>query len=245
MRWTTLAVVAAMAVPAWAGSLSVGSGVQWYVASFPDLSGYIQQANETIRFVNDMGDVDGHVVPIDILRGGPGIVVSQSLGYPVGMGAQLLMLKGGVSTEGSWTRDGVEHDVELSLEIGLVAGLAQATLAFVGGLLEVSLAAGWGVAWLDHRCEFNLPAGGAIPFAPLPDESQYRTNGFVGQLGVRAMLPLRPGVALGTEGGLRFAPLGVPRADGEALDLSGDGVRDELSFSGVWVGLTVTLIFEL
>ncbi|MFO8034251.1 MAG: hypothetical protein R6U88_03680 [Candidatus Bipolaricaulota bacterium] len=252
MRWTILVVAAAIAAPGWAGTLSVGTGAQWYFSSFPDLAGYIQQADVTIGIVNESPEVEGEVDTIGELQGGPGVAISQAIGRPLGVGAQLVMLKAGVATKGTWEAGGEQFNVELSLDVGMLAGLAQVSLGFADGLLQVSLAGGWGVAWVDHYCDFdaldNLPGEWTIPFAPAADDSRYRSGGFVGQLGIRAALPLRPGLALGTQAGLRFAPFGVLHSDdseGQELDLSQDGAGDELDFSGVWVGLSVTLTFEL
>ncbi len=243
MRWTALVVAAAATVSGLAGPLNVGSGVQWYVASFPDIAGYIQQVNETIRFINN--DVEGDVAVVGLLDGGPGVSISQSVGRTFALGAKLVMLKGGVGTDGAWHSGGSEHEVALSLEVGMIGGLAELTFGLADGLVEVSLAGGWGTAWVDHRCEFGLPGGWEMPFAPPPDDRRYRTGGPIGQLGVRAKLPLGPGLTLGTEGGLRLAPFGVPHAEGEMLDLAQDGVGDRLEFTGLWVGFTVVLSFDL
>ncbi len=246
MRWTVVALVAAVvAVPAWAGSLTVGSGVQWFAASFTDLADYVKDTNRTIDYVNELADVSGRVPSVPLLRGGFGVVIAQAVGRPVGIGGQLLMLKGGVSTEGRWQQAGETFPVALSLDLGMLAGLAQVTLSFANGLLNISLAGGLGMAWLNHSCQFSLPGGWDLPFQPLSETREYRAQGFVGAAGVRALLPLRQGLSLGTEAGLRFAPFGVPKADGDPLDLAQDGIGDRLSFDGLWVGVSVSLTFDL
>ncbi len=246
MRWTVVAlVVATVATPALAGSLTVGSGVQWYAASLTDLADYVKDSNRTINYLNGLADVDGHVPAIPVPRGGVGVVVSQAIGRPVAVGAQVMMLKGGVSTEGNWQQAGETFPVALSLEVGMLAGLAQVSLGFVNGLLQVSLAGGLGVAWLNHSCDFSLPGGWDLPFQPLSEQREYRTQGFVGAAAVRASLPLWRGLSLGTEAGLRFAPFGVPQAEGDPLDLAQDGIGDRLSFNGLWVGVSVNLTFDL
>ncbi len=252
MRWTTLrtlVVVAAIAVPAGAGTLNVGSGAQWFFSSFPDLVGYTQLVNSTISFVNEMGGVDGQVDTLEELRGGPGVTISQSIGQAFGIGARMVMLRAGVATEGAWEEEDENLEVDLSLEVGMIAGLAQVSLGFVDGLLEISFAGGWGMAWVDHKSDFEVlrdpPGGWSIPFAPATDDRRYQSGGFVGELGIRAALPLRSGLALGTEAGLRLAAFGVPHSNGRMLDLSKDGNPEELDLSGVWVGFSVTMRFGL
>lgn len=240
-----LVALLGVALPAGAVTLTVGSTAQWHTSVQADLNNFVLLANATIGYVNARADVEGVVPPMPTLRGGPGLSIRQSFGGPFFLGGQLLMLRDGTRTGGTWTQAGDAYEVALDIDVGMVGGLFELSLALFDALIEISAAGGWAAAWVRYSSTFALPGGWALPFQPRTGDAVYRSSGFVGQVALRAALPIRPGVALGTEAGLRYAPFGVPRADGVAMDLDRDEAGDHLDMSGLWVGLTISVAFAL
>ncbi len=114
-------------------------------------------------------------------------------------------------------------------------------------VVTVGLSAGWGAARIVYRGDFpnTLPTDWSLPFVPRVEAKTYTTHGPVGSAYARVSLPFGTGMAVGFEAGFRLAPLGVPQAGASVLDLNADGLGDPVDFSGLWLGLTVRIAFNL
>lgn len=245
MRTILLVVLLGVTLPASALTLTVGSTGQWHMAVQADINTFVILANATIGYVNARADVEGSISLMTPLRGGPGLSLRQSIGGVFSLGGQLLMLRDGTHTSGTWSQGAQSYEVELDIDVGLLGGLIEVSLAAFDGVVELSAAGGWAAAWVRYTGAFALPGGWELPFQPRTGEAVYRASSFLGQVAVRVSLPIRPGFNVGTEAGLRYAAFGVPQAEGVAMDLDRDGAGDRLDMSGLWIGLTISVAFAL
>jgi len=228
-------------------ALSVGSAAQWYLVAMPNLNTFVRLTNQTIAFVNERV-VEGEVPLLPELRHGIGLRFAQAWGETWQVGIEMALASVGTATRGAWTRGGVTHPVDMSLEAGLVAFAAEIALVLVPDVFAIGLSAGWGTARVVYRGAFpnTLPTEWSLPFLPRAETKKtYTTHGPVGSAHARVSLPFGPGMAVGFEAGFRLATPGVPQAGTSVLDLNADGLGDPVNFSGLWLGLTVRIAFDL
>ena len=244
MAYRVVALLLLVGGMASGASLNVDSGAQLAFASLSDLSEFISLVNSTIQFV-EQPPVEGEVPRLPDMRSGVGVALGESFGDGLQAGLRAELATWGTGTEGTWTRDGSQFDVSLSLKVGLLALEGQIAFEVVPGLFSLGLSGGWGWGKLDYACSFDLPTDWAIPFQPPPGPGVYHTSGPVGAAYARVSLPLFSQFSLGFELGVRLAGLGMLAADGTPLDLDGDGEGESLDLSGFWLGLSVKLAFEL
>lgn len=227
-------------------SLSVGSAAQWYLVAMPNLNTFASLTNQTIRFVNER--IEGEDVPLlPELRHGIGLRFTEAWGETWQVGIETALVSVETTARGVWTRGEDTHPVDISLEVGLVAFAAEVALALVPDVIAIGLSAGWGITRVVYRGAFpnTLPTDWSLPFLPRVETKTYTTHGPVGSAYARVSLPFGPGMAVGFEAGFRLAPLGVPQSGTSVLDLNADGMGDPVNFSGLWLGLTVRIAFNL
>ncbi len=231
---------------AWGASLGVGSTAQGCFVAMSSLNRFVQLTNQTLTFVNER--IEGDPVPtLRELRYGLGLRFSEAWGGTWQVGMEIALASVATGTRGAWTQGGATHPVDISLEAGLGVLSAEIGLALVPEVVTVGVSLGWGTARVLYRCVFpdTLPTDWSLPFVPRVEANTYTTHGPVGAVHVRVVFPLGAGLAAGFEAGFRLASLGVPQTGGSVLDLNRDGLGDLVDFSGLWLGLTVRIAFNL
>jgi|Deesub1362A_J573_1020465.scaffolds.fasta_scaffold06520_5 hypothetical protein len=226
-------------------TLTVDSGAHLSLVSLTDLNEFVSLVNQTIVFVESQPNVEGAVPPLALLRNGVGLALGEVVGDGIAFGARAALGSWESATEGTWTSEGVEYPVSLSLRVELLAVEGQLRFAVVPGLLSLGMAVGWGMANLDYSCSFALPTDWAIPFQPPPGKTVFRAAGPVGEVSAQVSLPVASGLSFGVEAGFRLADLGVPKAGDTPLDLDGDSEGEKLELTGLWLGICVKLAFAL
>lgn len=245
----TLAAGLAVCVAGVAGgaaTLAVGSSAQWVVFELPSLNRFVRLTNQTIAFVNERVASDP-IAHLPEIRHGAGLRLTESLGTTLRVGLQVVVASAGVRTQGAWTQGETDHSVDIALDAGLVAFLGEVALALVPDLLMVSVSAGWGAFRVSYRCVFpqTLPTDWSLPFLPKAEDTPYTGSGPLGAIAVQLSLPVGRGESVGAEAGFRFASPRVLISGTSVLDLNADGLGDPIRFSGLWLGLTVRMEFNL
>lgn len=245
----TLAAGLAVCVAGVAGgaaTLAVGSSAQWVVFELPSLNTFVRLTNQTLAFVNERVASDP-IAHLPEIRHGAGLRLTESLGTTLWVGLQVAVASAGVQTQGTWTQGEGDHPVDIALDAGLVAFMGEVALVLVPDLLMVSVSAGWGAFRVGYRCVFpqTLPTDWSLPFLPKAEDESYTGSGPLGAVAVQLSFPLGRGASVGAEAGFRFAPPRALRSRTAVLDLNADGLGDPVSLSGLWLGLTVRMEFNL
>ncbi len=239
-------VVLAVGVAGGAMSLSVGSSAHWVLFDLPSLNTFVRLANQTLAFVNERAGGDP-VPPIPELRHGVGLKLAEALGGVVRVGLQMAVASVNTRTQGSWTTGETSHPVDISLEASLVAFSIELSLVLVPDVLTAGVSVGWGSSRVIYRCAFprTLPTDWSLPFLPKNEDTTYTGSGPLGAIAVGLSLPVGQCISAGLEVGFRLAPAWVPTSGAAVLDLNADGLGDSVGFSGLWLGITVQMEFNL
>jgi len=240
-------VVAAigLAVPVLGATLTVESGAYWVQVPLPSINSFFGLANQTIRFVNER--LEGNVPTLGTATTALGLRVGEGYGDTWKLGFHLVLAQLENGTSGSWRQGEQEFPVRLGVGVGLSALELEFALWLVPELIQVGVFGGVGLAQVRYTGQFpqNLPTDWTLPFTPPVGDEVYAARSWVGGLFARLFLPVRLGVAVGAEVGVRFARLGVPIGPSSVLDLNRDGLGDVLDFTALWLGLVVKLSFPL
>lgn len=227
-------------------SLSIGSSAHWVLFDLPSLNQFVRLANQTLAFVNERAGGDP-VLSLPELRHGVGLKLAEALGGVVRVGLQMAVASVNTRTQGSWATGENSHPVSISLEASLVAFSVELSLVLVPDVLTAGISVGGGASRVIYRCAFprTLPTDWSLPFLPKNEDATYTGSGPLGAVAVGLSVPMGQGISVGLEAGFRVSPAWVPTAGPTVLDLNADGTGDPVGFSGLWLGVTVRMEFNL
>jgi hypothetical protein len=235
-----------------AGPLEVTVGAGPGGAFLGEINASIGLINVILRDWNSTPTLTGGVPELDSMQVGMSYVAGEAFWVTpsLALGGKIETFQVVSSTAGSYTAgEEPSSQVEIGLDCHAVALVVGGHVDFVdfGLRLGLDLGAGYYYSGFKTDITFEIPSG-VPPISAHPEKGkgQYSASSLGIEGGLSLFFPIAEWFAIGSSLAYRWVAV-APLADaqGEALDLDGNGTPESIDLTGIAVSFTVSLRIDL
>lgn len=237
-------IVFACALPGLSLGFTTEVSLGWGPMDPADLNLFIGAANGALEFFRaDLG-AQGDIPPLEIMDDAMGLRIGESLELGITLGLEVAVFKAETNTAGTFTIDGEDYPVSLSLALRNMRLGFLFSLPLLGRALSLGVSGGVARAVVEYRGDFDYPEEDwTFAYVPPQKELEAVASSFYGAAFMRAAFGFFPGLRVYLE--LRGhwqpeAPLLSPEGE---VDLNGDGDPDRVGFLGFWLAGGIQIEF--
>lgn len=239
-------LVLVVALPAGAQGLITDVSLGWGPVDPADLNLFVGTVNGALRFFREDLGAEGEVPPLERVDDVIGLAIGEGLGMGVVVGIEAAVLKAEASTAGSFSVDGRDYPISISLSLRNMRLGVGLSLPLLSRALTVGLSGGVARAVVRYEASFPYPEDRwTFAYVPPVGEVRAAASSFYATAFVRAGIGFPPGIGVYLELRGHWQPEVPLSSPGGELDLNGDGEADRLGFLGFWLagGITISMAF--
>lgn len=242
------------AVAAWGGPLELYFGAGPSLATLGAINnGVIKAFNVLITDLNGTPTVTGTVTPLRSLgttvsyQGGERFWLSDRFA----LGGSIDFSHMGTATSGSYTSSSSSEtsNIDVALGCSTIGFIVSGRYTFLNAGIQLSADLGFGyyVVGFNSDITFQIPSDyPPLSISPTQGKGSYHGSSYGLQGGLILGIPVTPNLGLDVCVGYRsLVPATMTDAQGEQLDLDGDGSADPIDLSGINVRIDLSVKFGL